>query len=326
MLPSLTVTSLIFRTSKPKRVPSSRYGKGALINQSSLSRPLPAPPQIRPPPPPVEIPPLQGSSSNRILEAYEPVDLDVPPPPVKRRSITISVPGGEDIGISDDKSDDYEPVDFDPTEIKEAAKRSHHLDVTSNNVKSDTVSISSTSSGQVVMETSSNDGGSTDQDVPSSQSRSLPNEYFDALYPPEGQQSKLTQRQSSPRPAKPRQFSGVYEVEHFPPPPSKASPVATPTAAPTTAPTTTPIATPTKQSFNSPGSENVYGFDRLDSAPQPDENTYGFDRLEPGSVGPQPQPTPSSRPVKQDVVTPNNVRQCLLVWQFCNGYIPVICM
>lgn len=112
---------LCLRSNRPKRVPSSRFGRGNLI-QSTIpeGKPRPPPPNFAAPRPPIsplgrDMPPT---------EAYEVIDIDE-----RQRSLTIATHTAidEELGkhqwMEDmiPEGDDYEPIDFDLDEIRRSS-------------------------------------------------------------------------------------------------------------------------------------------------------------------------------------------------------------
>lgn len=319
---------VLLRSNRPKRVPSSRYGRGNVI-QSTIpeGRQRPPPPSIAVPRPPTsaverELPPL---------ETYEVVDIDE-----RRRSLTIATHSGieEELGrypVVEEmilEGDDYEPIDFDPEEIRRWPHDNGDapaLLVVPKQQGGDSASVSSTSSASL----QANSGSATPSQVesiyafdslsgsspPQTQGQPAP---VESLYSTELDQGRdRVAAQSTPTVEQTSTDSGndVYGFDRL----NKPAPVLASTPA-------------TQQesvySFDrlDQERERAYGFDRLDppttqestygfdhlsteggGGTSQEENAYGFDTLDPASTPNNPAPPPSlpPRPKPSTPITPS---------------------
>ena len=147
----LSVCLLSYRTTRPpRRVPSSRFGRGTVIQQSGPEgKQRPPPPTFAAPPPPAS--PVLPGRDGPSTEPYEVVDIDE-----RKRSLTIAGHGTIDEVMSKlqvreetiQELDDYEPVDFDPEEIRRSVHENGHQMLLVPKSQGDSASVSSGSSAQ----------------------------------------------------------------------------------------------------------------------------------------------------------------------------------
>ena len=244
---------ILCRPNRPRRVPSSRYGRGNVIQPSVVEgRPRPPPPSFAAPPPPTS--PSFSGREMPPTEAYEVVDVDE-----RRRSLTISTPFAIEEELSKHQvmedmipeGDDYEPVDFDPEEIRRSVQENGtHMLLVPSQQGGDSASISSGSSSSVQLSS-----GST---IPS-QAEGIYT--FDSL---SGSNPSLTQGRPVP-------VESMYSTELD----KRTGAVAAESAS-------------AREQTPNDSANDVYGFDRLNqpaqtSAPAPaaqQESVYSFDRLD----------------------------------------------